>query len=525
MEIWLDVPVQSSNDREIKSVPNNLKQEITAKPPNESVENHFNDNIKTHKARAAPINIKMEEPLMIDDDVESLEELPEHNKNPTDLEEKNLVNITKNSQCSLNDIGEIFKDAVPAKIDSPKVVKVKTPPVQQRKTNTLVKCLDKGEIFKDAAPAKIHSPEVVKLETPPVPVQQKNTKTLVKCLDSNGKVVLVEVQVDPNNPKNIKFIKTPTVIAPAQPTSISLAKQANTSHMKVDTSMEQKRYVIPATNILSNTSNSPSKYTKVNLITSTIMNPKQIIAKSNPNSYRLNPAQAKSLLENKNKKVYIFKSSALPNISSTNPPPLVRIANPNKVIVAPRISNLKIIQPTTKPNEIRKVATNSNNVIMKNGKIIVLNKTKPKQQSLLKPQVSLLKPVYQKQKIESTSAKSISIQKPMPRFRKQMPISQTTVKRDYHREFLTVFRRHRFRTVRPAVEYLLKNIPLINTLSSKPEFSVAFPFVTESCEKFSSFPFSKRRLNEVRTRVDRFFSFDSLSIAKIIFYFYFIFNV
>lgn len=450
VEIWLDLPIRNSgNETESKSILSSFKQEYSMKPPDVLVEQCFNDKIEKQEGKIVPINIKTEEPLIINESAEdeSQRDLPVNCESPPESHEMKLDTATKSSQGCLNDISEIFKDSAPAKIDTTDKI------------------------------------EIVKLKT--MPVQPK--KTLVRCLDSNGKIVVVELQVDPNNPKNIKIVKTPT-----QPASLSLAKPSNVAQLKVSTPVEQKRHMTPVTNILSNTSN---QFIKVNPITSTssTVNTKPIMYKGNANLSRFNPVEAKNLLENK--KVFIFKSSALPNLSSTNPPPLVRISNLNKVVLAPSIANLKVVQPTS-------------NVIMKNGKIIVLDKDKslpkPKQESLLKPQISLLKPVYQKQISESTSTKSILIQKPSShiigsRHRKPTLLNQNAAKRDYHKEFHTIFVRHRFQTVRSAVEYVFRNTPLVNTLCSRPEFNAAFPFVAESHEKFSSFPFPKRRLNEVRS--------------------------
>lgn len=437
------------------------------------------DAIEKKEAPTIPINIKVEEPLMINDSpqVESQEEIPETYEYPSavavpkfDLHQNKSNVPNKSSQGCLNDISEIFKDAAPLKI----------------------------------SPLKINSVDKVETVKSKPPVQQK--KTLVRCLDTNGKIVFVELQVDPKNPKNIKIVKSPTVIAATQPASQNVSKLPNATQLKLNPPLEQIRLTTnttPVTNILSNTSNSPKQYVGIHPVTATrTIHSKPIMVQSNANMSRILPTEAKSLIENK--KLFLIKSSTLPN--STNPPPLVRISNPTKVALAPSTTNVKVIQPATKPTETRKFTINANNVIMKNGQIIILDKdksnVKPKQESLLKPQVSLLKPLFQKQVTESTSTKSNAIQKPPcqsigPRFRKPIPLAQNTAKRDYHKEFCSKFLRHHFITVRSAVEYLLRNVPLINVLASRPDYSTAFPFVAESYEKFNSFSFPKRQTNEV----------------------------
>lgn len=426
-------------------------------PIEETTVNSTNEIVKD-EASIPPINIKMEEPLMINESLETdyPEELPQNDEIPVDSHERNLDTTTKSLQGCLNDIGEIFKDAAPIKPNSP----------------------DKGKSVN------------IKL-TPPT------KKTLVRCLDSNGKIIFAELQVDPNNPKNIKIVKTPNVIASQHPGGVNGAKPKNFVQLKVGTTVDSKQVALST-----NVSNAANRIIKVHPIASTMANPKPMII-INPSMSRPDAVGTKMSAENK--KVFFIKSPSSLNLNSSNPPPLVKISDPGKVALT---SNLKTNQ-TNESN--RKLTLNPNNVIMKNGKIIILDRdkptVKPKQESLLKPQFSLLKPLVQKQLNDTSSAKSILIQKPSPqllgnRIRKQTPtIMPTVVKRDYQKEFGTIFLRHRFQSVRSATEYVLRNTPLVNKLASRPEFSAAFPFVVETEEKFNSFPFAKRRSNEVMRRM------------------------
>lgn len=448
VEIWLDLPIPngSGESRQQNVIP---KDEVVTK--NETLAATITSDVSEE-------SLKINEPSI----PSTSETLPKNQETSTRLTYPKSDTQLKTSPENLNEISEIFKDSV----------------------------------AKSPAPVKM---EKVNVKTAPTLPK----KTLVRCLDSNGKIVFVQLQVDPNNPKNIKIIKTPTVIASTQPSPGNVAKPAMTQS-NLTTSSEQKRLTSPATNILSNASNSPKQNTKVNPIvsTSTTTNLKPIMVSSNANLTRLNPADAKRLLENR--KIVFIKSPTAPN--STNPPPLVRLSSPVSVGLAPSTTNVKIIQP--KSAETRKVIINANNVIMKNGKIIIVDKhkpnSKPKQESLLKPQVSLLKPLLQKQINDATSTKSVLIQPPSSQIqrcgnRKQTSsLVQNVARRDYYKEFCAIFLRHRFETVRSAIEYILKNTPLVNiTLSSRPEFNAAFPFITESQDKFDGFPLPKKRLNEV----------------------------
>ncbi|KAJ6642351.1 YEATS domain-containing protein 2 [Pseudolycoriella hygida] len=324
-----------------------------------------------------------------------------------------------------------------------------------------------SQIFEKTVAKKVEPPKPVQIMKLKMPIVQPK-KTLVRCLDTNGKTVFVEFKIDPNNLKNIKLVRTP-VIATPRPTSLSIAKPTNVT--------EQKASTAPVINIPSNTANVSNH---ISTITSTAVTPNPFIVKHNANFME-------------NKKIFILKSSDASNSGSTNPPPLVRISNPNNVAHTASTTKLNVIPSA------QKVTMNSNNFVMKNGKIIILNNKvngKPKQESLLKPQVRLMN---QKQTIES--AKSILLQKPSVSLlgsscKKPTLFNQNAVQRDYYKEFKAIFQRHRFQTVRSAVEYLLKNTPLVNTMSSKPEFNTVFPFVAESQEKFNSFAFPRRRLNE-----------------------------
>ncbi|XP_037035814.1 uncharacterized protein LOC119073993 [Bradysia coprophila] len=443
VEVWLDLPIRNSDHETEK------KNVVKAEPIEETKISSASETVKS-EVSVPPINIKMEEPLMINEPLEAdfHEELPESAETPVELHEPKLASPTKSY---LNDIGEIFTDSGPIKLNSPDQVKS------------------------------------VNIKPTPPP-----KKTLVRCLDSNGKIIFAELQVDPNNPKNIKIVKTPTVIRSAHhPGGVSVSKPKNIIQLKLGTAVEQKRIAIT-----SNVLNSPNRVAKVNPMASTMVNPKPMIVNNNPNLTRLNPVGAKTSMENK--KIFFIKSSTSANLNSANPPPLVRITDPTKVVLAP---NLRASQAN---ETIRKMTLNPNNVIMKNGKIMILDRdkanVKPKQESLLKPQVSLLKPLVQKQLSDTASAKSILVQRPSAQLLgnrcKKRPPTNPIMKRDYQKEFGTMFLRHRFQSVRSAIEYVLKNTPLVNGLASRPEFNAAFPFVVESHEKFSSFPFAKRRSNE-----------------------------
>lgn len=506
VEVWLDLPIPNSGHESENKYLQSENESSSNSPKDILLKKHAR-NIIEQGPNPPPIKIKMEEPLTIIDtpQVESQEAVTQNYESPSKMTvsnnefHQNKSNTPKkSSEGCLNEIRDIFKDAASTPVKQEKVDEVHKVEkvVKVEKVEKIDKVGEVDKVEKIEKVDKVEKVDTVKSKITPIP--QK--KALVRCLDTNGKIIFVELQIDPKNPKNIKIIKTPT-----QPAPQSIPKPTVTQ-TKINPLIEQIRTTPLSTTLLSNNpSNSANQLMETNSTNSTsiTVNPKPITVQGNTNVSQLNLTGTKNVIENK--KVFIIKPPTPSN--PVNPPPLVRISNPTKVTLVPNITNQKVLQPLPKPTPTRKLSISSNNVIMKNGQIIILSKdklhTKPKQESLLKPQISLLKPLYQKQTNESTTMKSNSSQKPScqifgSRLNKQIPLNQNVVKRDYQKDMSILFLRHRFDTVRSAVEYLLRNAPLINTLSSRIEFSAAFPFVAESQEKFDSFPIPKRRSYEVR---------------------------
>lgn len=402
-------------------------------------------------------------------------------------------------------------------------------------------------------------------------------RKLMKCLDSNGKVILVEIQVDPNNPKSFKIIKnanqTPIKINnPIGPT-LPLTK-ANTPHViRIASTQPQlngikaippgRVIVLPKSSLINNNHNNNGSTSKS---TTTIRNPTnaspRLIQQIKP--IQIPPQQILQRLPNQTIRP-IFKSSN-PTITKTQlPSGLIKpnnvimrngkvfIIDPTKVIaksvLSPQVSNP--LKPTTSfsaPKSLFPSASTSSN--------------KPKQQSLLKPQISLLKPrpgvvppkqhqsalrlktnLHPQQRFlpahQSTTATTTTLHHhqrlqmlqrrslingggvhhpPIGRLMRLpnviLPPEKSVFntiggnriilqppKRDYRRELEHQFlRRRHFDNRRTAVEFLLRQVPLVHRLAaehSHPEFRQAFPFAVGSTAAFERMLVPKQRSVEV----------------------------
>lgn len=170
MELWLKIPVEN-----IQSNSTGLIQDSKVNLPNNKLPLPHADNSDTNKSL---INTTSNRNGYIDrktaQDVPNLKQ-----ENPKDQE--NCVNIKIEKENHI--------EAVP---EQPASV---VPPPANFETN------------------------LIKSTTVPVvtPAPQLRPGKLVKCLDTKGNIIMVELRVDPNNPKNIQIIRTgnPSTVNPA----------------------------------------------------------------------------------------------------------------------------------------------------------------------------------------------------------------------------------------------------------------------------------------------------------------------
>lgn len=200
-------------------------------------------------------------------------------------------------------------------------------------------------------------------------------KKFMKCIDKQGKVSFVELLPDPNNPKVFKLVLPNNKLTPLGTNSIrpmpalSPIQTAATKPIPplVTTSLTVRP---PALNVPINSMNNKGVPIVNAAIKQTSQPPQLFTPTNNAGTMKLHTS----------------------NNLNVNTIPKVVNKNPVNTIKRPAETPLAQIQQNTPLSNVHDKA-----VIMKNGKIFIVDKSKaivqPKlQQSLLKPQVSLLKP-------------------------------------------------------------------------------------------------------------------------------------
>lgn len=224
-----------------------------------------------------------------------------------------------------------------------------------------------------------------------------------------------------------------------------------------------------------------------------------------------------------NSKLNVATSSVISNPSSNLLKPSLTL--PNSAVQLPKLVAINSPLPPQVPlNTITqhvpsKVIPNANlqpvtKIIRKNNKILVLDSTqaiKGQQQSLLKPQVSLLKSRAPSNNLKKFTVSNISgfehkninvfIPADMKVASKSQNVSSSQlIKEELEKQFL----RLSFENMKAAVRWLLKKIPLISSLAAETEYRAIFPFVMPSLSDFQNLSVAKQRSFEV---ISIFFKF------------------
>lgn len=312
------------------------------------------------------------------------------------------------------------------------------------------------------------------------PVLKGNTKkTFIKCVSKDGKVSLMELIQDEKNPKLFKMVLPQGLQAnklnlqqslPALPTptqSIKIVSAlVNASGVKISN--------------IQNIVGTHSSNTKSSLINQNSINSASLSVKS--------PSQSLNSI-----KVPLYS----PNVSSNSPnssktlPKLVAINSP----LPPAYSSL----------------THGTQIIKKNNKVLDPSRvSKTQQSSLLKPQVSLLKPrspatgknILKKITVSNISGiehKNINVFIPADvkigtNVSSKLQYMHQRFDDELEKEFMQC---QIFSNVTEAVGWLLKKVPLISPMAIQPGFRECFPFVLSSLAEFHSLHVAKQRSYEV----------------------------
>lgn len=282
-------------------------------------------------------------------------------------------------------------------------------------------------------------------------------KRFMKCIDKNGKVSFVQVVVDPNNPKIIRMIAGGAG---------QIIKTVTTPGAAATTTATPRIITLPKQLVISASAGGQTPITLP----------------------RLNVA----------------------------PPGAVQ-----SVMIKPSLNQLKGIIPMAPqaPTSTTKVAIPSNPLPAAPQQTTPAKRlTKPTQpqQSLLKPQVSLLRSANvdtpktplpsaaDKRNLTMITVKNIKglQNKKINVFIKQETPDKTTdskalQNRSMAEQLEQVFHKNRFTTVRGAASWLLRQLPLVTPLALKPPYQQSFPFAVDNDEKYQNASIAKQRSNEV----------------------------
>lgn len=181
----------------------------------------------------------------------------------------------------------------------------------------------------------------------------------------------------------------------------------------------------------------------------------------------------------------------------------------------------------------------SETVIMPNGKVVIIDKTAstsktrpPAQQSLLRPQISLLKPQKMDEKppistmtttkglkmitinnLSGMENRNINVFLPnecesdsdieIPRNKKFVVNARN--RRQFAYELETEFLRcQTFVNVTAGVVWLMKRLPLITPLANQHDYKESFPFVVNSIETFEALSTPRQRSYEVSSELTKY---------------------
>lgn len=334
-------------------------------------------------------------------------------------------------------------------------------------------------------------------------------KKFMKCVDKQGKVSFVELLPDPNNPKVFKLVLPNKKLTPSLGSnsirpmpSLSPIQPTNAKTLQVSSAASTSSTVQPQVPINS------SSYKEIS-VNATFKQP-------------LQATQASSSVKR------------IVNVNAINNSVGIKNSVASSVNEVSNKVSKDLISPMKRPAETSQVPVNQKcalssvqgkAVIMKNGKIFIVDKSKaiiqPKlQQSLLKPQVSLLKPtIAENKKQVQVSCPSLSITSSMNNnfhgeksvFKKNSKITTQNDSTAFSKKIVGVkfdpkqyaveleerfYKCDHFENVTTSVFWLLRQLPLIMQQEIHG-LRDSFPFMVRSEKIYNAMPWGKQRCYEV----------------------------
>lgn len=392
-----------------------------------------------------------------------------------------------------------------------------------------------------------------------LPERGSTRKTFVKCVGKDGKVSLMELVQDEKNPKLFKMvmpqgvqgnkltlqahstnrISTPIILNPSnimkpatttansvvQPvkTGVSIVSPAATTPGKPTSATTTFAIKIPNTANVRQMHLSTAKPIFINSnsnlkpLISTFKSPITTITSTSATFTRSNqPVQSPNQ----------FVTTAIQSVSKSALPKLVAINStvPSIPLNRPLQQMVALTKPvmTFKPAPVSTAGlpaafSSATRIIQKNSKILVLdhNRAPKNQQSLLKPQVSLLKQRNSPATVNSRNLKRITVSNIAGIEHKNINVfvpadvqfgarvtakSQNVhpIRQRYSDEVEHRFMARRaFSSMTEAIGWLLKEVTLVSPAAAQPEFRESLPFVLPTLDNFHRLHPAKQRSFEV----------------------------
>lgn len=466
VELWLNVAAneEPSRSSEQNTVAEVAKTAITSQPVPELQSTITIEPLIKHEP---PLDIPFPDIPILHSSLDSLPILVDPFKNEPLLEDKLLENIPMPAMAITTESALFTSNPplhMPLNLSSPTgltpIVPVpiaNLPSVSNLMPPILIKteCREANESgLTQNGPQPKASPSTQPIATSPAnankPVQLKK---LMKCFDKSGKVSYVELVPDPSNPKMFKMIV---------PKVVTLPKNAIAA--------------VPATGVNGTGALTPT-------------------------------VPVATVIRQKNHKVFAMDSTKVPvqlQLQQTaQQPPQQQIQQQQQ---PQQMQQLRQILPTQPPKPQILYP------LPKLQKPIAPKPAQPQQQSLLKPQISLLKlsqgakrpvKVIRVNNIAGLKNRNINVFVPSNLkmesgdTRPSKPNEQSPEPRNVTDQLEADFFGQSFSNVTMAVGWLLKRLPLISTSATNADYKQAFPFVTRSSADFQSFHLAKQRSFEV----------------------------
>lgn len=353
-----------------------------------------------------------------------------------------------------------------------------------------------------------HSANSKPILTTTLPALKNNSrKTFVKCVGKDGKISLMELVQDEKNPQLFKMVLPQANKVIAQKIQASGAPISLPSNLiRPITSMANKPNLklINIQNSLANRHNSiaSSSQPPVNLPKLVAINSPH---PSNTVSNRSTPAPTITATQR--------VASTLKPISV---PLLMTASNPNLMQTSKPISIASSI-PDSKPTSVlihKPISNPVKSIIQKNNKVWMMDPSRlpriNQQQSLLKPQVSLLKSRINP--TNSNNLKKITVSDILGlehninvfvptnvKLKSNVQIKKQPTTHQYGDELeKRFFARKSFENMTEAIGWLLREIPLISSLAAQLDFRESFPYVVPTLTDFHNLLIPKQRSFEVK---------------------------